>query len=508
MNLTRSQYMIAKQCPKALWLHKNKPEILENDNNMEEIFKNDRVIRKYARGLFPDGVPVEFDDDVLKKTKSLIKQGTQTIYGSAFSFQGFFTMCDILHRGQKGWEIYEVKNSTGLKPEYIQDAVFQYYIMSNAEILIDKINVVYINNQYERDGGLELKELFLIEDISSQVKVMKENISKELDIIMTILIKRYEPEITIGEHCTKPNECACKSYCWQHIPEHSVFSLAGMKNQKKFEMYEQGIISFEEIAASGINLSDHAAEIQVHSQLNDENIINIKEIEEFLNTTSLPLYFLDFETFEQPIPMLDRQMPYEQIPFQYSLHYVERDGGELKHKEFLAKEGQDPRRELAERLVNDIPENVCIMAYNMQLEKMVIKRLACQFEYLSGHLMNIHENIVDLMLPFKNKHYYMKEMKGNYSIKHVLPALFPDDEEMDYSRLNIQNGNMAMQMFANLHLREKDEIERTRKNLLEYCRMHTLAMVRIWEKLRGEIQRMYTCGVIQNNAQEYLAREL
>lgn len=171
--------------------------------------------------------------------------------------------------------------------------------------------------------------------------------------------------------------------------------------------------------------------------------------------------------------------------FQYSLHYLESENVQLKHKEYLAKEGQDPRRELAQRLVDDIPKNVYTMAYNMQFEKMVIARLAGQFEDLSEHLMNIHQNMIDLMVPFQKKHYYQKEMKGSYSIKYVLPTLFPDDGEMNYKRLNIQNGSMAMEIFATLHLKDGDEIEQIRRDLLEYCKLDTLAMVRVWEKLRG-----------------------
>ena len=484
MNLTKSQYMTAKQCSKALWLHKNKPETVETDDSLEGILENGRVVGEYARGLFPGGTIVEFDGDVIQRTQMLIEQGAQTIYEAAFSFRDCFAMCDILHREQNSWEIYEVKSSTELKPEYIQDAAFQYYILSNAGIKVNKVSIVYINNQYERNGELNLKELFVIEDITTQAKEMVEQIPHEIEILMASLESSCEPEVSIGEHCIKPNECACKGYCWNHIPENSVFDISGMRNKKKFEIYQQGIVTFEEIAASGIKLSPQAAEIQVYSHINDESIINIEAIRAFIDTILFPLYFLDFETFQQPIPMFDKEKPYEQIPFQYSLHYMERDGGELKHKEYLAKEGKDPRRELAERLVCNIPKNVCVMAYNMQFEKMVIKRLAEQFEDLSEHLMNIHENMVDLMVPFQKKHFYLKEMKGSYSIKYVLPALFPDDEELNYKRLNIQNGSMAMQVFASLHLKNKEEIEQTRKDLLEYCKLDTLAMVRIWEKLK------------------------
>jgi len=67
-----------------------------------------------------------------------------------------------------------------------------------------------------------------------------------------------------------------------------------------------------------------------------------------------------------------------------------------------------------------------------------------------------------------------------------LPTLFPNDDELDYKKLgSVQNGGDAMDTFANLHLlKDKSQREDIRKDLLAYCRLDTLAMVRIWEKLK------------------------
>ena len=204
-----------------------------------------------------------------------------------------------------------------------------------------------------------------------------------------------------------------------------------------------------------------------------------------MNTLYYPFYFLDFETFQQAIPKYDGISPYMQIPFQYSLHYIEKEEGKIEHKEFLAEVGKDPRRSLAERLVKDIPLNACVLAYNMKFEKMVIKQLAEMYEDLREDLMLIHENMKDLMIPFDERMYYTKEMEGSYSIKYVLPALFLDSPELDYHNLNIiHNGSEAMNAFAELDKKTREEQEIIRKSLLEYCKLDTLAMVKIWEKLK------------------------
>lgn len=206
---------------------------------------------------------------------------------------------------------------------------------------------------------------------------------------------------------------------------------------------------------------------------------------QFLDGLSYPLYFLDFESFQPAVPLYDNSSPYEQIVFQYSLHYFEEAGGELKHREFLAQPVADPRRGVAEQLCRDIPLDVCTLAYNMSFEKTRIKSLATLYPDLANHLMNIHDHIVDLMVPFQKRWYYTKAMQGSYSIKYVLPALFPENPELDYHNLEgVHNGAEASVAFEKMGEMAPAELEKYRTNLLKYCGLDTFAMVRVWERLK------------------------
>lgn len=212
-------------------------------------------------------------------------------------------------------------------------------------------------------------------------------------------------------------------------------------------------------------------------------------LREFMEQLSFPLYFLDFESIQPAIPLYDDSRPYQQIPFQYSLHYLEAADRDLQHREFLAYPGSDPRRALAEQLCKDIPENVCVTAYNMSFEKGRIKELAALYPDLHDHLMNIHDHIVDLMKPFQSRWYYTKEMRGSYSIKYVLPALYPDEPTLDYHNLEgVHNGTEAMDTFTAMASMTPDELETARTQLLKYCGLDTFAMVKVWEKLAEAAQ--------------------
>ena len=188
----------------------------------------------------------------------------------------------------------------------------------------------------------------------------------------------------------------------------------------------------------------------------------------------------------QPVvPEFQGTHPYQQIPFQYSLHYIEANGGELKHTEFLGVSGEDPRRALAEQLCKDIPMNVCVTAYNKAFECTRLKELAEAYPDLSQHLLNIRDHIIDLLVPFQSGWYYTPAMGGSFSIKSVLPALFPDDPELDYHNLqgSVHNGGEAMNIFPKIKDMSEDEQRKARESLLKYCELDTYAMVKVWQKL-------------------------
>ena len=185
------------------------------------------------------------------------------------------------------------------------------------------------------------------------------------------------------------------------------------------------------------------------------------------------------------VPFCVGTHPFAQIPFQYSLHYIEEEGGELKHREFLAESGTDPRREIAEALCRDIPADACVMAFNKRFECSRLKELADTFPDLAAHLRAIEGNIIDLLDPFQKGWYYKKEIGGSFSIKSVLPAICPDDPDLDYHELEgVHNGTEAMSIFPQIQYMEPEEAEKARKNLLAYCRLDTLAMVKVWEELK------------------------
>ena len=329
---------------------------------------------------------------------------------------------------------------------------------------------------------LDINQLFTIVDITSEVIELQSDIPNNLTLFRNTVLNPIEPNIDIGIHCNNPYPCDAIDYCWKHIPDYSIFNISRLSTKKKFEFYTDGILQFSQI--EDIEPFSLSQQIQIVSELENKTIINKSAIKDFIDGLTYPIYHLDFETFQQAIPEFTGLSPYQQIPFQYSLH-IEHEDGIMEHKEFLSPDGIDPREQIAKRLVEDIPTNETVLAYNMGFEKGVIRKLASLFPNLSSNLMAIHDNCHDLMTPFQKKDYYTPTMKGSYSIKYVLPSLVPEFENA-YKELDlIHNGGEAMEAFANLSKIDDIELkQRYRDSLLEYCKLDTLAMVKILNKLK------------------------
>lgn len=499
MQLSKSKYCQLWQCPKMVWLNKYKPELQEVSEQVEDRLEEGNNVGDLAMSLFGDFTEVttynsegRLDFAAMKvKTGEEIAKGTAVICEAAFTHGGLNCAVDILKKQEDGYAIYEVKSSTTsakkkkIKPVYVADISYQKYVLERCGINVTGTYIVTLNGDYVMGDSLEVSKLFNITDVSDLVAEEYKNVEKLLTLGAEILSAEEEPEIAISASCHSPYDCPYREYCMRNIPKPSVFDVQGMNFSTMLKLYNKGIVTYEQLLESGEVKNENQLR-QIDFYVNDRGTHkDVPKIKEFMDTLSYPLYFLDFETMQLSVPEYPGTKPYQQITFQYSLHYIEEPGGELKHKEYLATSGEDPRRGVAEALCRDIPKDVCVTAYNMGFECGRIKELAETFPDLADHLLNIRSNIKDLMIPFQSGHYYNKAMDGSYSIKYVLPALFPNDPTLDYHNLEgVHNGGEAMKLFPQIKNMPPEEQEKAIHNLLKYCELDTYAMVKVWERLQ------------------------
>jgi hypothetical protein len=480
--LSKSHFMRGLQCYKSLFLHKRHPELRDElSDSQEAIFITGQNVGILAQGLFPGGIEITFDEltlrEQLEMTRAEIAKGTKVLYEAALMHDDVFIKADILRRGPSGWELYEVKSSTELKDHYAYDIAIQYHVARGAGLPVSKACLVHIDNQYTRQGEIDVRGLFAVQDLTDAVSGIEDVVVEEIGKLREVLSSGM-PETVIGKHCIDPYECDFWGHCWQHIPEVSVFSLRG-RGIKSFDYYNEGKVRLESLPID--ELPSHA-QMQIRAHLNKETYIDKGAIREFLETLWYPLCHLDFETVNPAIPLFEGTRPYQQIPFQYSLHVQETEEAEPVHYEILAEPGQDPRSHLISKLVSEIPDGSCVLAYNMGFEKGILNSLK---DYFPNHAKTIDEilaNMRDLIVPFRSRAYYSWLLQGSYSLKEVLPALVP---ELSYDCMDIIDGGMASLSYLRMcETEDADERKRLRLALLEYCKLDTLGMVKILGKLR------------------------
>ena len=489
MNLSKSRYTKGVTCEKYLWLSCYKPDEAEDMGN-DAVFSNGNKVGDLARHLFGDDYTlIEYTTDYKKMiddTKEAIDRKDKVICEASFSFEGNFISVDILKVMNNGLEIYEVKSSTEVKDIYIDDVSYQTWVLKKLGYNIIKSSIVYVNNQYIKNGDLDIKDYFVVRDVTDLIDLNK--VEDNVNNLKKVLDNKYEPNIDLSNSCVKPYDCPYFKYCTKDLVKPNVFDLGwGFRFDKKLDLYYKNIISYEDLLKCGL-LNDKTSK-QVESYLDDsKSYVDRDEIKKLFSTFSYPLYFLDFESYQDAIPQYDGTKPYQQLCFQYSLHVMDKDGN-LTHKEYLHdRYDENPIYGLCDQLCKDIPKNACVLVYNDGFEKSRLREMANMIPELSDHLLNIRDNILDLLPIFKKQFYYVKDMQGSASIKYVLPALYPNDESLNYHNLEqVHKGDEASAAY--LSLKDLSEKERNilRNNMLKYCELDTYAMVKVYEKLKGLI---------------------
>ena len=486
--LSKSTFIRGLQCEKSLYLYKHHYNLKdETPVQLQAIFNQGTNVGILAQELFPNGVDASPPDhfkiqESVFKTQDFIANGESIIYEATFQHNGVIAALDILVKDADSWKAYEVKSSTSVSDTYVYDAAIQYYTIVNSGIDLKDISIVYINNQYVKNGPINIQELFTIESVLERVQKVLPNIPNQIENFKQVIKQPTVPDIDIGTHCNNPYSCDFKGHCWKHIPEYSVFNISNLRSNKKFELYNKGIITLDQIDLENNPLNANQL-LQVRSELNDTSYIDRKNISDFINDLTCPLYFLDFETMGSAIPIYDNTRPYQQFVFQYSMHVQREKEGELQHFEYLAETNinEDPRIGFVKQLIKDCGTSGDILVYNIGFERSKLNDLIILFPEYANDLNSIINRLKDLMTPFQKRWYYTPEMKGSYSIKYVLPALVP---ELSYQDLEIKEGGTASTVFAQMaNGKFTGDYIKTRRDLLEYCKLDTYAMVKIYEVL-------------------------
>lgn len=483
--LSKSKILSGIQCLKRLWLEVHKPDLLEYDQNSLARMSVGRKVGEIAcQYLAPGGVHVGLEEGfgrALKLTREHLDSSDLPIYEATFVHDQVLVRTDIVLPAKSGLKVIEVKSSTSVKDYHIWDCAVQSWVLQGAARPVRQVEVAVIDSSFVYPGEGNYQGLLRTEDVTASVLEMQPQAEEWVRQCKNTL-NGSMPDLSVGDHCRTPFECPFWSVCDSGDgPEYPLTCLPYLRGRLRDELAQEGFEDIRDIPQGRLSKPNHEWVRRVTFSGEPELLPGAAKV---LNAHVYPRYFLDFETAQMVVPVWEGTRPYEQLPFQWSCH-VEQTPGMISHHEFLDISGQPPMRWFAESLLSTCGASGTIFVYG-SFESRIINELIQRYPDLAGQLHSLSARIVDL-LPIVRKHYYHPQMYGSWSIKAVLPCIAPD---LDYSALpGIHDGGQAQEAYAEAVAPETtpERKEELRNGLLAYCRMDTLALVRVVEVLSGNI---------------------
>jgi hypothetical protein len=476
--ISKTDYVRYLECPRYAWLSKNRPDLSSDEDSV--VAKQGMEVELLARGLFKKGVEIKVSGESgTAETKRLLNEGAEIIYQAQPVSKKFLARADILIKKEDGWHLYEVKSSTQIKPEHIPDLCFQVNVFKEFGIELKTINLIHINSEYvyREKNGLEVNKLFVTENVTDIVTDGLEAEVKKMKTAHKILTSKKEPKVAVlKRNFHHPMSANMSEYYWKGIPDYSIYDISGINPNKLKALEARGIMKITDIPD---NFPLSANQIRQVRMTKEKGIEVHKEfLAKELEQIEFPIWFLDYETVQLAIPKFEGMRPWQQMAMQYSLHKLD-DKGNLTHFSFLHTKTDFPFPHLLKHLKADIGETGTVMSWNSSFEKERNKDMAEAMPDYKEFLMNINRRVYDPMKIFKSI-YTDYRFKGGTSLKTVLPVLVPD---LSYATLEIHGGGDATAALYDIITGTMKDIETAKKQLLEYCELDTLAMVRIYQFL-------------------------
>jgi CRISPR/Cas system-associated exonuclease Cas4 (RecB family) len=475
--VTKKIFLNALTCPLMGWLIRQ-GTLTNTILTLGEQFLIEQGIEigKHARQLYPDGLLINEKNTLsaARKTQYLMSDaGVSTIFEGTFVDDHLTVKADILRREKDGWHMIEVKSGLNDRELFIDDMAYTAAVIGRNGIPLSRISLYLLSRNFRL--GMQTEKLFTRKNHTKSVLRRVRAINPLLNEIERITARQARPTPDLKPECRR---CEFFRKCTGKGIVHHIFELPHLSQKKFEELKDKGITCIEEIPDT-LHLT--SKQMRVRNCVKENKVYIGSNLKRDLHAIEWPAYYLDFEVVSTAIPLYPGPGPYTQVPTQYHIHCCSKAGRITGNAQYLAEPERDCKRELAEHLIKDLRGRGSIITYS-NFEKNIIRALGNAFPDLTTELHNLSERIVDLE-KIISRYFYHPVFRGSTSIKRTLPVLVPD---LSYEDMEIADGYSAMAAFAYLargRYKKKKEVIAMKRTLLEYCRLDTLAMVKMHEYL-------------------------
>ncbi len=463
MKLTQSEFTLFLTCPRHLWAR-------ANDDYQPEMSKMEQYLSSQQSKL------EIFAEDFLK-SKILPNYPAKSTLQTGFVAETEFLSAPVdfaIKNSETGeLDLYFVKiglNPVGDRIARLKAAFVKKVCETNFKV--GGVFFIHPNRFYKLKKTLDISKFLTLTDLN--VYLAKPSIEIDKLVLQAIHAKEATNPDDLPVTC-RPKTCPVPQICFPDLPEYSIFDLKKISPTQIKNFVAEGILDIKDIPEDTVLKREQKK--QIFTAKKGEAVYNIGQIKNWLDNLEFPLYFLDYETFSFLIPQFAGRRPAQQVPFQYSLHILDKKGN-LEHREFLNMEQVDSAKNLVTQLKKDLGDKGSILVWNASFEKTINRELGVLLDE-EGYFVELNNRVLDLADVFSSQDYDHPDFKGSWSIKKVLPVLAP---ELNYNNLEISNGEVASISWFEAVFGDNND-PNLRQALLEYCKLDTLAMVKIYEFL-------------------------
>lgn len=488
--LTKSDYVAGLHCAKKLYLKKFEPALAaQPDSGSADRMAAGVQVGALARLLFPGGIMIEgYPPESVAATR-VAMETAHTLFEASFVSGGRLAKVDVLQRAGDGWRVLEVKatkapdEDKAPKPEHLEDLAFQVLVLREAGVNVTSAGLILLNRAYVApESGLNVQALFEIVDVTEEIQKKLVDAQFRSIAMLQVLSREEPPEVETNTHCAG---CCFYATCHREQGMDDLVFLPRLKAEQVTALRKQGVRSIADIPDS---FKLQPGQARVREAWRTGKPFVGERLSAALQAIRHPVYFLDFEAASWAVPPISGTAPYEPVPFQWSCHVLETADAEVAHREFLHRDSKDPRDAFAHSLWEAIGGAGSILVYSSYEITRLRSLAAAGFPYAREMCEKLEDLGVDL-LKIVQEHVYLKEFRGSYSIKAVLPVMAPGH---GYSDLAIRDGSMAASEYKRMVAETTSSAVagEIAANLLAYCRRDTEAMVELyaalWKLSRGE----------------------
>ena len=490
--ITKSDFLKYKECSSFFWFWKNDKSVLSKEKEdpfIDRLKAQGYEVELFARNIYPEAILITGDSkNASQITSDLIIDNKQQFFQASFLADKLFASCDILLWNDlfQGWDIIEVKSSSdkgwdkNKKKEHILDSAFQRIVVQKSGLRVINVYLLELNKDFYKNGEIDPDQLFNTTEITTQCIELESEILADI-LNAKDLLQNANPSDCLCKYKGRSRHCRAFSYIYPNVPSNSSYDLRAIGSSKKVlrTLIDGNHLRIDQIP-NDIKLNEKHTLQKLVAQTK-EVVFKKEKIQAQFGDLQYPLYFLDYETLACGIPKFDITYPYQQTVFQYSLHIVH-ESGDIEHIEYIHKDISTPVHIIAQKLREDIGDEGNVIVWNKGFEGKCNKDLAKVNPELNAFLLGLNDRIYDLMEIFRKMEYLHDDFKGSYSIKNVLPVMCPD---LSYDGLTVSNGAEAVVEYENLIFGDVPQELKVEKfeALLEYCKLDTWAMVRIFQEL-------------------------